>query len=149
MAGPDHVILLGLDGGDDVTHPPGAAGPFRIIERIEIEHVVVEPGHHTAIGVEVTAAGHAVRARGGRAVERPRGSGPPVDQQRLVVVVLVEDPQPADVQPLAAGQVEPAEAQAAFDASRSDRAWWVPLAPMSHTWLSRDEVSLRRSSRRA
>ena len=56
------------------------------------------------------------RDRGGE-VERPRGGRPPVDQQLVVVAVVVEDPDPADVAAVAVVEVEPAEAQTVLAAS--------------------------------
>ncbi len=83
----------------------------------EVEHLVVDADHPAAERADVPAAPDALR-RGRRGeVERPRGGRPPVDQQRPVVVALVEQPDPADVhrrlvvRAITVGEVEPAEAQ--------------------------------------
>ena len=83
---PDGLVLLALDRGDDVAHPPGA-GPFERSEqralaehpqtfglhRVAVEDLVVD-GHQLTTGAqageEVPAAHHAHRRHRGRPVER-------------------------------------------------------------------------------
>ena len=125
--GPDDAVLLGLDRRDDVAHPPGppggdrrhqgrlareagaAAGRGRVVE---VEHLVVDRQDLAAAGAQVPPAAHPLgRGRGG-GVERLRRGRAPVHQQRLVVVLLVEQAQPPDVAPLPRLRVEPPERQA-------------------------------------
>ena len=61
---------------------------------------------------QVPAAAHALGRRGGGGVERLRRGRAPVHQQRLVLVLLVEQAQPPDVAPLPRLGVEPPERQA-------------------------------------
>jgi hypothetical protein len=121
----DDAVLVRLDGGDDVAHPPGPAAAQRrqqgglagqvrlihapLIEHSQVEHVVVQAHYLPARGVQVTAAGHAVPLLRGGAVERLRGAGAPVDQQ--LVVILAAQADPADVEPVALLEVQAAEAQ--------------------------------------
>ncbi len=149
----DDPILLGLNGLDDVAHPAGACGveggeQRRLADQLvggaelgELEDVVVEAGHLAAPRRDVPAPTDAEARRPGRRVERPGGRGPPVDQQGLVVRVLVEDAHPADVAPLAAVEVEPAEAQAVLGGGdpgqrgRAVGAGRIPLEPGSRQAL--------------
>jgi hypothetical protein len=123
---PDDRVLLGLDRGDDVAHPAGAprvdggeqgglAGqPAGLGDRggvVEVQHLVVDGGDLAAAGAQVAPAPDALRRCGGGRVERPGRGRPPVHQQRLVLVVLVEQPQPPDVAALAVLHVEPAEGE--------------------------------------
>ena len=69
------MVLLGLDGRDDVDHPPGPAGAERGQQRRlagragvprrlgvgEVEHLVVDPGHLAQPGADVPAAPDALR----------------------------------------------------------------------------------------
>jgi hypothetical protein len=119
----DDAVLLGLDGGDDVAHAAGPARaqggeqrrlaveslPLGVAERVEVQHVVVDVDDHARPGPQVAAA-HDPAWRGRRRpVERLRRRGAPVDQQRLAVVV--QQPDPSDVEAGAVGHVQPAEAQ--------------------------------------
>ena len=52
-------------------------------------------------------AQHVARGRGGRLVEVPGRRGTPVDQQ--LGLLVVGEPDPSDVAPVAVAQVEPAE----------------------------------------
>ena len=61
--------------------------------------------------VELAAAPHVLRAGGGGDVERARCGRSPVEQQRFVIVLLVEDADPADVGMLARKGVQPTETQ--------------------------------------
>ena len=88
---PDDLVLLGLDRGDDVGHPPGAARAHRGQQRglagepaglgdarrtggVEVEDLVVDGGDLAAAGAQVPAPAHALRRRGRGRVER---AGPP------------------------------------------------------------------------
>ena len=87
--GADRLVLLGLDGGDDVVHPPGAParapraahlphhGEALGLRRGVVEHLVVEPDQAPAAGLEVAAAGDAHRLHCSRAVERLGDRRPP------------------------------------------------------------------------
>ena len=120
----DHPVLLGLDGADDVAHPAGAGGverhhqralaghdrpvPLRVVG-VEVEHLVLDAGHLPALGGQLPAPDHPVRPHRGGPVERLGRRRPPVDQQ--LPVLVVGQPDPADVPALAAEQVQPAEAE--------------------------------------
>ena len=117
----DDLVLFGLDRRDDVTHP----WPARRVDRREQRRVTACPGAGTAeflVGeiehaaperAELAPPAHVFRRNGGRAVESARRGSAPILQERLVVVFLVENPQPADVRPFARKGVQPAEAKAA------------------------------------
>ncbi len=96
---PDDLVLLGLDGRDDVAHALAAGGVDRGEQRRvpapvvvgptrarTTEHLVGEPGQPPSVRVELPSPAHVLRVRAGGDVERPRRRGPPVEQQRLVVV---------------------------------------------------------------
>jgi RNA polymerase sigma-B factor len=126
---PDDPVLLALDGGDDVAHPPGTgrghrrqqrglageprarAGPLRLGHLGQVERLVVDRDDLPQPGSQVPAPPHPLGVRGGGGVERPGGGCPPVHQQGLVLVVLVEQADAADVADLAVVGVEPAEGQ--------------------------------------
>ncbi len=77
VRGADHVVLLGLDGRDDVGHPAGPGGAEggqqrRLAGRSgvpggvrigEVEHLVVDPGHLAQPGADVPAPADALRPR--------------------------------------------------------------------------------------
>ena len=63
----------------------------------QVEHLVVDADHRRSPGADVAPAADPVRRGGGGQVERPGRRGAPVHQHRLVVTVVVEDPDPADV----------------------------------------------------
>src|SRR4029453_18428271 len=123
-AGADDPVLLALEGGHDVGHAAGAAGreggqqgglaaevvALGVAERVQVEHVVLDPEDLPAPGPQVPAADHPVPVGPGGPIERLGRGSSPVDQQRFAVVV--EHPQTADVQVAAVGPVEPPEAQA-------------------------------------
>src|SRR5690606_26474132 len=102
----DDPVLLGLDRGDDVLHLPGAAGVqagqqgglsgkaevAALVGGVQVEHLVLVVHDLPPLGVQVAASPHPVPGCGGGQVERAGGRGAPVDQQRLVVVLLVEQP---------------------------------------------------------
>ena len=60
------------------------------------EDLVVEVDDPPPAGVELAAQTHVLRCRGGGHIERARRRRPPIEQQRLVLV-LVENADPADV----------------------------------------------------
>jgi len=118
---PDHEVLLGLDGGHDLTHRAGALGAdlrqhgvgdaAGDVGRVGIVEVLVEVGAHLAL-VEREAAAQvdAERVGGGGAVEGRGDRGPPVDHDGVVLVVL--DVATADVPLLVAravARVDPPE----------------------------------------
>jgi hypothetical protein len=117
------AVLVGLDGGDNVAHPPGPAaaqrrqqrglaGQVRLIDGIQVEHVVVQAHDPPVEGMQVAAAGHAVPLPRCGAVERLRRTGTPVDQQQVVIVAAQAEP--ADVEPVTVVEVQAAEAQVPF-----------------------------------
>ncbi len=159
---PDHQVLLGLDRRHDLADRPGALGadlrqhgirdPAGHVGRVRIVQVLVEIGGQLA-GVEREAApqvdAQRVRPRG--AVERRGDRRPPVDDDRIVALVL--DVPPADVPLLAdrtLARVDAAEELAGarraevverfldgdLDVLRSEligRAVWVDaLQPLDH-----------------
>ena len=89
--------------------PGAAAGRGGVVE---VEHLVVDGHDLAAPRAQVPAAAHALGRRGGGGVERLRRGRAPVHQQRLVLALLVEQAQPADVAPLPRLGVEPPERQA-------------------------------------
>ncbi len=110
---PDDLVLLGLDRGDDVAHPPGVSsresrqqharpsqaerfGPPRPIALCE--ELVLEVHDASAVGQEMAAPAQAHGARTRRTVERLGDRRPPVHHERLVLGV--RDRQPADVKGL-------------------------------------------------
>ncbi len=123
----DDAVLLGLDGGDDVPHAPGAGGVEGGHERalgadrgtgavgaVEVEDLVVERGDAPALGVEVAAAPHAGGGGGGGQVEAPARLRAPVDQQLLAALVV--EPDAPEVHGAVRGEVvEAAEAQPLLD----------------------------------
>ena len=76
----------------------------------EVEHLVVDGERPRGGGCAGAGGGACPPASRGRGVERLRRGRAPVHQQRLVVVLLVEQADPADVAPLPGVGVEPAEA---------------------------------------
>ena len=170
---PDDLVLLPLDGGDDVGHPAGARplqggqqGALADQDEVvpvgsAVRQLVVEAGEPAAPQDEVAPADQAHRRAGGRPVERLGGRRPPVDDQRLVV--LVGDRHPADVVALAAvASVRPNTSPASptcSDASRrsvtctltsrSSRAWWVPPGVVSMTSADTARAASRMASMRA
>ena len=117
---PDHLVLFGLDGGDVVTHAARAGRRQRSEERslahqravgwcVGAEGVVVDAEQATATTVERPPPVEAHRVGVGRPVERPGDAGPPVDDQRFLIVV--EHTDSADVVALAVGSIDAAEHQ--------------------------------------
>lgn len=121
----DDLVLFDLDGLDDVPHAAGAPGVQRGQQRRlagqflvaggggggDVEHLVVEAGHLPLPGAQVPPPAYALRVGGGGEVERARGRGAPVDQQRVEVAVTVEDADAADVVAGAVLAVEATEAE--------------------------------------
>jgi hypothetical protein len=128
---PDRLVLLGLNGGDDVAH---AAGPVpvergeqrRLAEHGEVgrlgllpvEDLVVDPDQLPAVaglGEEVPAAHHRHRVAGGGPVEGLGHGGPPVDDEGGLVLLGDGDPPhvegPSEPRRLVRLQVEPPEAE--------------------------------------
>ncbi len=108
--GANHPVLFGLNGGDHIAHPAGAAGgnagdqhrlarqafPVRFRQPLKVEDLVVDAGDRAIPGVNVAAPDKAIRVfRGGR-VKGLCGGRAPVDKPRLEVGVA--QPDPADVQ---------------------------------------------------
>ncbi len=85
----------------------------RSVSAVGVDQVVLDPEDRDALAAQDPAPDHALRVGLRGLVEHRRGGGTPVDQQN--VVVLVAQPDPADVPRLAADigtHVEPAEDQA-------------------------------------
>src|SRR5690606_22910815 len=99
----------GVDGGEQrrlagQTARLGCGGGV-----VEVEHLVVDGDDLPPAGAQVAPAPDALGRGGGGRVERPGGGRPPVHQERLVLVLLVQQAQPADVAALAVLGVEAAE----------------------------------------
>ena len=127
--GADDLVLLGLDGLDDVAHPAGPRGGHRGeqrgladeplllgADRVPVEDLVVEGDHAAAAQGDVAAPPYPLGGGGGGDVEGAGGRGAPVEQQRLVVPVggagVVGDADAPDVAAAAVAHVEAPEAQA-------------------------------------
>ncbi len=121
MVVPDDLVLLGLDRRDDVAHAVAARridrgqqrGIPAFIAGGAAEDLVGEVDDPTSQGVELAAQTHVLRGSGRRDVERARRGRPPIEQQRFVFVVLVENADAADVRTSAGHAVEPAETESA------------------------------------
>ena len=116
----NNAVLVGLDGRDDVAHPAGTTaaqrrqqrgltGQLPLIDGVQIEDVVIQAHDPPAGGMQMPPAGHRVPLGGRRAIERLGRPGPPVDQQ--LVMVLVAQAEPADVEPVTVVKVQAAEAE--------------------------------------
>ncbi len=103
-AGADDAVLLGLDGGDDVVHPAGAARGERgeqralaleagaaLVEERRVEHLVLDVHDLAAVRREVATRAGAERGGGGGLVEGAGLGHAPVEEQRLEVVVAEAD----------------------------------------------------------
>ncbi len=116
---PDDLVLLLLDGGDDVAHGV-AAGPAEgghqgaVADDRELlavqgggqvgaQQVVLDADHLAALGADHPAADDPARLQRGGAVEGRGGRRPPVDHQGAVLGV--QHPEAADVQGLGDGRV--------------------------------------------
>ena len=123
----DHLVLLGLDGRDDVAHPAGAVradrgqqgalagqrAALRLVHRVQVERLVLDAGDAAAAGREVPPAYDVTGGGGGRLVELAGRRRPPVDQQ--LGLLVVGEPEAADVAAGAVAQVDPAERQPVLD----------------------------------
>ena len=121
VRGPDRLILLGLDGGDDVPHcvitsasecgkqRPLANHDQLSVRALAVEEVVLDANHPIAPALQHSSPDdlHGI-ARGGT-VERFRRGCAPVDDQWFVVSVANADT--ADIADFAVGAVQPAENQ--------------------------------------
>jgi hypothetical protein len=115
--GPDDLVLLALDGGDDVAEAaracglerrdqralPLQAGAFAEVEGVLAEELVFDAEQLTAAGGEVAAAGQAHRLAAGGPVEGLGDRGPPVDDERFLVGARHGDA--TDVERLAVGEL--------------------------------------------
>ena len=124
----DHLVLLGLDGGHDVPHPPGAGGrhgrqqrPLRLrtgvaaLEESRIEDVVLEVADLTATQQQVTTPAHALAVRRRRLVEGAGLLRPPVHEESVLVLVREADASDVALLHVALGvrvEVETAEDEA-------------------------------------
>ncbi len=120
---PDDPVLVGLDGGHDVTEvagpDAGEGGEQRALprdrrdpeglRRVGVQHLVVEVVDPTSTGGQRPATGDPVGAGRRRPVEGPGGGRSPVDEEH--VTGLVDDRHPSDVEVIAVGQVEPTEGE--------------------------------------
>ncbi len=61
--------------------------------------------------MELAPPVHVLRVGGGSDVERARGRRPPIQQQRFVIVLRVEQAEAADIEPFARNGIQPAETQ--------------------------------------
>jgi hypothetical protein len=95
---PDRLVLVALDGGDDVAHlGAAAAGESRhegavadddeVVGRIGHHEVVLDADDDRAPAAQHPPAQHAQGLDGGGPIERRGRWGPPVHDQRLVVLV--------------------------------------------------------------
>lgn len=117
----DHLVLLGLDRRDDVAHALAARCVHRgqqrgvLVTSVALgrpaQHLVGEIEHPTSQGAELAATAHVLGVGPGRGVERPRHRCPPVQQQRFVVVLPVEEAQAPDVEMFSGNGFQPPEAQ--------------------------------------
>jgi hypothetical protein len=128
---PDHVVLLGLDGGHDLAHRAGALGAdlgeHRVgdaagdVGRLGVVEVLVEVGGDGAlVHREAPAEVDTERVRRGGAVERRGDRRPPVDHDGVVAVVL--DVAATDVPPLEGAGRSVAGVDAAEEVAGSRRA---------------------------
>ena len=128
--GTDHDVLLGLDRGDDLAHRTGARradlGQHRVGhagrgDRVRIVELLVEVrGEITLDHREPSAMAEAERIDAGRPVERRSDRRPPVDDDRVVGVVL--DVAAADVPAVGVLVGDPAEEVAGTGLCRSSSA---------------------------
>src|SRR5215216_2548450 len=117
----DRLILLSLNGGDDVPHrvvtSPRKCCQQRalsddhqlVVGALSVEEIVFNPDHPSAPAVQNPTADHLHRVTWGGSVERFGGRCPPVDDKGLVVGVAYTDP--TDIAHFAVSPVQPAEDQ--------------------------------------
>ena len=120
VGGADGLVLLRLDGGDDVAHGaapgPGQGRHQRALPEDRqvglgagVQQVVLQADDVIVAATQHATSDHVHGGRLGGAIERFGSGGPPVDHQGLVLGVA--DPEPADVAGLGEVQVEPTENQ--------------------------------------
>ena len=122
VVGADRLVLLSLDGGDDVAHAV-PAGPLQgghqrtladdhelVGALAVVEEVVLDAGHDVVAATQHPSAHDVHRLGGRRPVEGLGCPCPPVDDQRLVLLVAHADA--SDVADLPVGVVEPPEDEA-------------------------------------
>ena len=115
VLGADDGILLTLNGLDDVVHLTRTRCVQSVQEsaltgdaagfghhacgagRVEVQVFVVDAGDCAAPTANMASPLHALRCRGRRQIERACHRSSPVEEQRFVVVVGVQDSQSADV----------------------------------------------------
>ena len=118
VGGADRLVLLGLDGGDDVPHgaAPGAGegghqSAFPEDREIRlgsgVEQIVLQTDDLVVAAAQHPPPDHIHGVDLGGAVEGLGGGCAPVDHQRLILGVT--DPETADVAGLREAQVETAE----------------------------------------
>jgi hypothetical protein len=88
--------------------PPGLRDGRGVVQ---VEHLVVHRGHLAAPGAQVPAPPDALWGCSRGRIERACRRCAPVHQQRFVLVLLVQQPEPPDVAPLAVVGVKPTERQ--------------------------------------
>src|SRR5579859_3420987 len=95
--GGDEPVLVGLDRRDDVAHPAFAAavelleqevGDGCAVDRGAVQRLVGDVEQPAPLGAVAAAHGDALRLLRGRGIEGPRGGRLPVDDERLVLVVV-------------------------------------------------------------
>ena len=122
----DRLVLVALDGRDDVAHLAAAAAgeggdecavadDDDVVGRLGHHEVVLDADDRRALAPQDPAPDDAHRVDRGRPVERGGRGRAPVDDERLVLVVA--DAEPADVADLAVGRGGPlgTEVEAAED----------------------------------
>ncbi len=147
--GPHDVVLVGLDGGDDVAHR-AAAGALDLLPQelprlvrgprgIPGQGLVLVPGQLAAGEAESTPTEQPLRSGGAGLVERPAHGGPPVDDHGVARVVA--DVPAADVEDLpraAGGQGVGAAEEGRYAGIGGQRA--QPLGPRGAEPLGRPGV---------
>ncbi|SKV24848.1 Uncharacterised protein [Mycobacteroides abscessus subsp. abscessus] len=126
MVESDDPVLFGLDGCHDVAHPvttrrvhrgqqrgitQSSAFPVVVFAIRAAEDLIGEVVDVTSPCAELAPAPGVLGMRAGRDIKRLRRGRPPIDQQRFVVVALIEEADAPDVGALAGDGVQPAEAQ--------------------------------------
>ena len=145
--GADRLVLVRLDGGDDVAHPGATAAAQRCHERTlaEYDEVIGCVGDHEVVlgaddpvvaTTQHASSQHVLRIDGGGPIERGGSRGAPVDDQRLVVVIAHTEA--ADVTHLTTVgvlEVETAEHESLMLAFEVETA----LAGAEHEGVTREE----------
>ncbi len=115
----DDLVLFGLDRRNDVAHPVTARRVDRRKQSVvpslantwPAENLIGEIDHLAPAGMELASPAHVLRAGGSGHVERARCRGPPIEQQRFVVVLFVGEADATDVHMFARNAVQPTETQ--------------------------------------